>query len=292
MWSASNLLLTWTQIVSIHSINLPIGLHSTETTLTAVFSVLIQEMNAGNITLLLLLDLSAAVDCVDHEILLNRLLITYGLESTVINWFTSYLSDRTQRSLLSKVNYAVRCSARVRIRATYIPTLYSKHRRINSASWTVVISLCWWHTDVHLLPPGQHTSASWYHTVVYLQHRGVDMLKPTKIKSAKTEFLWCTTHRRLHLVDENLFIIENATIQPAMYVRNHGVLMDRYLSLRSQIARLTGACFRASRQARAIRHSLTTDALRMLISSAVLSRIDYCNCIFAGLPDFNLDHLQ
>ena len=29
----------------------------------------------------------------------------------------------------------------------------------------------------------------------------------------------------------------------------------------------------------------------MLISSAVLSRIDYCNCIFAGLPDFNLDRL-
>ena len=37
---------------------------------------------------------------------------------------------------------------------------------------------------------------------------------------------------------------------------------------------------------------LTTDASRMLVSRAVLSRIDYCNCIFAGLPDFNLDHLQ
>ena len=58
--------------------------HSTETTHTAVFSALIQEMDTGNITLLSLLDLSAAFDCVDHEILLNRLWITYGLESTVI----------------------------------------------------------------------------------------------------------------------------------------------------------------------------------------------------------------
>ena len=61
------------------------------------------------------------------------------------------------------------------------------------------------------------------------------------------------------------------------------------LSLQSHIARQTGACFRALRQARALRRSLTTDASRMLISSAVLSRIDHCNWIFAGLPD--LDNL-
>ena len=35
-----------------------------------------------------------------------------------------------------------------------------------------------------------------------------------------------------------------------------------------------------------------TNAGRMLVNSAVLWRIDYCNCIFAGLPDFNLDRLQ
>ena len=68
--------------------------------------------------------------------------------------------------------------------------------------------------------------------------------------------------------------------------------MDRNLSLRSHIVRLTGACFRAMRQARSIRRSLMTAAGRMLVNSAVLSRIDYCNCIFAGLPDFNLDRLQ
>ena len=113
-----------------------------------------------------------------------------------------------------------------------------------------------------------------------------------KVNAAKTEFLWCTTHRILHLIDESPFIVGNATIKPATSVRNLGVLMDRDLSLRSHIARLKGACFRALRQARATRCSLTMDAARMLISSAVLSRIDYCNCIFSGLPDFNLDRLQ
>ena len=50
-----------------------------------------QEMDAGNITLLLLLDLSAAFDCVDHQMLLNRLQITNLLES-VIAVFASFLS--------------------------------------------------------------------------------------------------------------------------------------------------------------------------------------------------------
>ena len=68
--------------------------------------------------------------------------------------------------------------------------------------------------------------------------------------------------------------------------------MDHDLSLQSHIARLIAACFRSLRQAQAIRHSLTTDASRMLNSSTMLSRIDYCNCIFTGLPDFNLDRLQ
>ena len=53
-------------------------------------------MDVGNITLLSLLDLSTAFDCVDREILFNRLRITYGLESAVIIWFESYLSNRTQ----------------------------------------------------------------------------------------------------------------------------------------------------------------------------------------------------
>ena len=52
------------------------------------------------------------------------------------------------------------------------------------------------------------------------------------LNPAKTEFLWCTTHQRLHLIDESPFISGNATIKPATSVRNLGVLMDRDLPLR------------------------------------------------------------
>ena len=69
--------------------------HSTETALLRVHNDIAMAIDQHNSVILVLLDLSVAFDTVDHDILLSRLSNRFGITGTVLEWFRSYLSDRT-----------------------------------------------------------------------------------------------------------------------------------------------------------------------------------------------------
>ena len=60
------------------------------------------NMSKGNIVMLVLLDLSAAFDTIDHDILLNRLKLKYGIAGKALEWFRSYLTQRTQSVIIGE----------------------------------------------------------------------------------------------------------------------------------------------------------------------------------------------
>ena len=70
--------------------------HSTETTLLGIHNDLILAMDRGEVTSLILLDLSAAFETVDHSILLHHLQHWFGLHGTSLDWFSSYLTSCSQ----------------------------------------------------------------------------------------------------------------------------------------------------------------------------------------------------
>lgn len=71
-------------------------LHSTETALLRVHDDILRTVDRVCTVVILLLDLSAAFDTVDHGILLHRRNTRFGIKGKVLAWFKSYLTDRSQ----------------------------------------------------------------------------------------------------------------------------------------------------------------------------------------------------
>ena len=70
--------------------------YSTETALLKVLSDLLTTSDDDSVSILAFLDLSAAFDTIDHSRLLCRLKHSFGISESVLPWFFSYLTDRTQ----------------------------------------------------------------------------------------------------------------------------------------------------------------------------------------------------
>ena len=75
--------------------------HNTETALLKVVNDLFLSLDKGNISVLALLDFSSAFDTFDHPILVHRLHTDFGFTDSFLQWFSSYLTDRTQYISLS-----------------------------------------------------------------------------------------------------------------------------------------------------------------------------------------------
>ena len=75
--------------------------HSTETALLKVVDDLFLSLNKGNMSVLALLDIASAFDTIDHPILVHRLHTDFGFTDTVLQRFSSHLTDGTHYLSLS-----------------------------------------------------------------------------------------------------------------------------------------------------------------------------------------------
>ena len=77
--------------------------HNTETALLKIQNDLLVSADNKNISIIALLDLSAAFDTIDHSILISRLKDTFGFNDLVLKWFISYLTGRTQSVMINNI---------------------------------------------------------------------------------------------------------------------------------------------------------------------------------------------
>jgi len=70
--------------------------HSTQMAVLKVLTDILYAADDGDLSVLALLDLSTAFDTVDHDILLTRLKVSFGIRGAALDWFQSYLPNRVE----------------------------------------------------------------------------------------------------------------------------------------------------------------------------------------------------
>lgn len=244
-----------------------------------------------------LLDLSSAFDSVNHDILLQRLQVSFGFSGTVLAWFTSFLTGRRQSVICgSSSSSSTLVPHGVPQGSVLGPLLFLLYTSdIPNIISSFGLSYHAFADDIQIYgscPPSECDSLNL--RMSQCISAVFSWLKSNRLmpNSAKTDIMWLSSNRRRHLLPQSPTIIDNLPICPAPRIRNLGVPLDHCLSMRPFISSTLQKCFGALRQLRSIRSCLSEDVLTTLVSSLILSRIDFCNSLLYGLPRTSLLRLQ
>ena len=271
--------------------------HSTETLLLSVTDSLLCKADNRLVSLLTLLDQSAAFDTIDHKILLNRLSHSFGISGTVFKWFISYLTNRTQsvsvgdlNSLPLPLKYGVPQGS---VLGPILFTLYSQP--VSDKIREHNISYQKFADDTQLHKASQPTE---FQCLVsdfescFLSVKAWMLSNKLKLNDEKTEAMLVGSRQAINLTDAESIQIGGKNILLNPHVKNLGVFLDNTLSMEQHISHLCRSAYLAMRQIASIRRYLTEKNTVQLVCSFVLSRLDYCNATLAGLPATHIARLQ
>ena len=108
----------------------------------------------------------------------------------------------------------------------------------------------------------------------------------------KTEAMLVGTKQQLSKIATKSIHLGQHSIPLSDSVKNLGVTLDRSLTMENFISQTVQSCFCQIRRISHVRKYLSTEAVKKLVTSLVLSRLDYCNSLLSGLPASSIHRLQ
>ena len=271
--------------------------HSTETAMLRVLSDFLSAADGRKVTLLGLLDMSAAFDCVDHAILLHRLQAGFGLSDDVLNWIRSFLTGRTQQvaydGTLSAVQPVFFGVPQGSVLGPILYILYTAE--IECIVERHEMKLHQYADDCQIyvsVSPGDASAAATKLSACLMEVNRWMSASRLRLNPTKTQVMWLGSSQQLQKVSINDIFILTTHVRVSETARDLGVVIDRQMSLAAHVSALCRSGYHQLRQLRPVVGSLSADASKTLVHAFISSRLDYCNSLFYGIADGLLKKLQ
>lgn len=272
--------------------------HSTETALLKVQTDILDALDKGSAVVLIMTDLSAAFDTLDHSILLERFRHTFGIRGGALEWIRSYLSERSQQVVIGESSSS-ECELEYGVPQGSVlgPKMYCMYTRpVGDIARRHNMQHHGYADDAQaydvLVLPAQWAVMS--ERIVACVNELQLWMDKNMLKLNQEKFEFIVFHPRQQSLDPHMFtlVIGDNTFMPAAHVRNLGVHQDKCLTMEKHVSSITKACYHQIRCIGKIRKFITTDACRSLTQSMVISRMDYANVLLHNLPKTLLNRLQ
>ena len=273
--------------------------HSTETALVKVQNDLLMALDSDGGALLVLLDLSAAFDTIDHETLFRRL-EDLGVHGSAHSWFRSYLSGRKQsvyingtKSAPHNLPFGVPQGS---VLGPLLFTLYTIPLGEIARKYGLLYHIYADDTQLYIaFRPKDKASTS--DIIIKIQNCFSEIKtwmseNLLKLNGDKTEFLIMTLKKHQHNIEVEYLELDSVRIYPSKSVRNLGAVFDNLLNMEAFINAKCKSARYCLRNISRVRRGLTTAATETLVNAYVTSKLDYCNVLLNGLPSKLLSRLQ
>ena len=256
--------------------------HSTETLLLKVQNDIMVALDKQQATMLVLLDLSAAFDTIDHNILLKRLKLRYGIGGTALNWFRDYLHKRSQSVVIKDTESKSRVlSCGVPQGSKLGPILFNAYiAPLSDIAKRHGITDQKYADDEQLImsfKPGnaddeKSSLAKMENCITDIR----DFLSKNKLvnNSDKTEFILFGSKHNLKQVSVHSINVGNAKINIVDQVKNLGVIMDKNLSMGKQVNAICKNVYFNIRNIAHIPKCLSRDVTKTAIHALVTPHLE------------------
>ena len=276
--------------------------HSCESALMKVQDDIMCEIDSKRAVFVVLLDMSAAFDTVDHAILLQRLDQKYAVNGTALTWFKSYLGGWS-----SSVNINGTISAPVTtvyglpqgsVLGPLLFTAYSKP--IGEIARKHGIEYHQYADDSQLYvsfdprDPEDMARALNKISCCIADIKSCLSANYLKLNDSKTEFFVAASNHSLKLLDtqNTQLTIGDSTINLSSVIRNLGCHFDSNMSLTAHVNVLRRNILFQMKNLWRIRRYINKETCHHAVRALILQRLDYCNALYLQLSANDISRLQ